>query len=76
MCLIGIEMVTQPLGQLKYVDAKYIYLALQYPLGKINSRIESVSKHLLPKKIARVYLQRLNCTLAKGGITSKVANLT
>ena len=48
-----------------------IYLALQYPLGKINSRIESVRKHLLPKKIAiaRVYLQRLNCTLATGGIT-------
>ena len=38
-----------------------VYLALQYPSGKIKSRIESVNKHLLPEKIARIYLQRLNC---------------
>ena len=51
-------------------------LALQYPLGKILSRIESVSKHLLLKKIARVNVQWLNCALTTGGITAKVANLT
>ena len=38
-----------------------VYLALQYPSGKIKSRIESVSKHFLPEKIARIYLQRPNC---------------
>ena len=38
-----------------------VYLALQYPSGKIKSRIESVSKHFLPEKIARIYLQRVNC---------------
>ena len=51
-------------------------LALQYPLGKIHSSIESVSKHLPLKKIAWVYVQRLNCALTTGEITAKVANLT